>query len=158
MVRNLFGKSFFIESKEPRRTNRRTRAVSLAQICINCDLAHYRYSALLPPGRTTERLWVQCTPDGVKSTPTLPRLEFDHLAIHGEPAVSMMMDRLRILLYGIGPGFDHFQDEEVELADETGIDHLAFKVGEALGNQGWRHALGWRRRQAESLELVHVPA
>src|ERR1035437_9131687 len=88
----------------------------------------------------------------------LPRLQLYHPAIHCDPAVPVMVNRLRILLYGIGPGFDHFQDEEVELADETGIDHLAFKVGEALGNQGWRHALGWRRRQAESLELVHVPA
>src|ERR1017187_8397956 len=75
MVRNLFGKSFFIESKEPGRTNRHAHAVSLAQICINCDLAHYRYSPLLPPGRTTERLWAQCTPGGVMGSMSLRVLD-----------------------------------------------------------------------------------
>ena len=69
----------------------------------------------------------------------------------------MMVDGLRMLLGRISPGFDDFKDEQVELADEPGIDHLAFEVGEALGHQRRRHILGWHRRQAESLELVHVP-
>ena len=69
----------------------------------------------------------------------------------------MMVDGLWMLLCWVRPGFDHFQDKEVELVDETGIDHLAFKVGKALGHQRRRHTLSWHRRQAESLELVHVP-
>jgi len=46
----------------------------------------------------------------------------------------------------------------VELVDEPGIDYLALKVGEALSHQRRRHTLGWRRRQTEPLEFVHVPA
>ena len=69
----------------------------------------------------------------------------------------MMVDGLWMLLCRVRPGFDDFQDEQVELADEMGIDHLAFKVGEALGNQWRGHTLGRRRRQAESFELVHIP-
>ena len=44
-----------------------------------------------------------------------------------------MVDRLWMLLRRIRPGFEYLQDEEVELVDEPGIDHLALKVtgGEA---------------------------
>ena len=69
-----------------------------------------------------------------------------------------MVVGLWMLLCRIGPGFEYFQDEEVELVDEPGIDHLALKVGEAFDHQGRRHTLGWRRRKAESLEFVHVSA
>src|SRR5271157_4471922 len=86
------------------------------------------------------------------------RLQLDHLAIHSEPAVSVMVDGLRILLRRIDPGLEHFQDEEIVLVDETGIGHLAFEIGETFGHQRRRHALGWRRCQTESLELLHVPA
>src|SRR5208282_2588937 len=86
------------------------------------------------------------------------RLQLDHLAIHSEPAVSVMVDGLWILLSGIDPGLEHFKDEEIVLVDETGIGHLAFEIGETLGHQRRRHALGWRRRQSESLELLYVPA
>jgi hypothetical protein len=41
------------------------------------------------------------------------RLQLDHFAIHGKPAVSVMVDGLRILLCGIGPGLEHFKDEEI---------------------------------------------
>ena len=68
----------------------------------------------------------------------------------------MMVDGLRVLLCRIGPGFDHLQDEDVERVDETGIDHLTFEVGEALGHQRRRHTLGWHWRQAKSLELVYI--
>jgi len=58
-----------------------------------------------------------------------------------------------MLLRRIHPGFEYLQDEEVELVDELGIDHLALKVGQALGDQRRHHTLGWRRRQTEPLEL-----
>ena len=48
------------------------------------------------------------------------RLQPDHLPIHSELAIPMMVDRLRKLLRRIRPGFDDFQDEEVEPDDETG--------------------------------------
>ena len=67
-----------------------------------------------------------------------------------------MVDCLRMLLCPIGPGFEYFQDEEIELVDESGIANLALKVSEALSHQGWRHTLGWRRRKAESLEFRHT--
>ena len=62
------------------------------------------------------------------------RLQLDDLAIHSEPAVSVMVDGLRILLRRIGPGLEHFKDEEIVLVDETGIGHLAFEIGETLGH------------------------
>ena len=86
------------------------------------------------------------------------RLQLDHLPIHGELAVSVMGDRLRIQLRRIGPGLEHFQDEETVLVDETGIYHLTFEIGEALCHQRRSHALRWRRSQPESPELLHVPA
>lgn len=48
------------------------------------------------------------------------RLQLDHLAIHSEPAVSVIVDGLRILLRRIGPGLEHFRDEEIVLVDEAG--------------------------------------
>ena len=86
------------------------------------------------------------------------RLQLDHLAIHGEPSVPVMVNGLRILLRRIAPSLEHFQNKEIEFVDEMGIDNLAFEVGEALGNQRRRHTLGWRLRQAESLELVDIAA
>ena len=62
------------------------------------------------------------------------RLQLDHLAIHGEPAVSVMVDGLRILLRRIDPGLDNLKDEEIVLVDETGIGHLAFEIGETLSH------------------------
>jgi hypothetical protein len=69
-----------------------------------------------------------------------------------------MVDGLRMLLRRISPGFEYFEDEEVELVDEPGIDYLALKVSEALSHQRRRHTLGWRWRKAKSLEFVHVSA
>ena len=48
-VRNLFGKSFLIESKEPGRTNRHACTVTLAQISINQDLTHEQYPTCYLP-------------------------------------------------------------------------------------------------------------
>jgi len=70
----------------------------------------------------------------------------------------MMVNGLRVLLRRIDPCLEHFKDEEIVLVDETGIGHLAFKIGETLGHERRRHALGWRWRQTESLELVHIQA
>src|ERR1039458_8266061 len=68
----------------------------------------------------------------------------------------MMVDGFRMLLCWVRPGFDHFQDEQVELTDETGIDHLAFEVGEAFGHQRRPHTRGFLRRPAEPLAVVPV--
>src|ERR1035438_10276004 len=62
------------------------------------------------------------------------RFQLDHVAIHSEPAVSVMVDGFGILLRRIGPGLEHFKDEEIVLVDETGIGHLAFEIGETLGH------------------------
>ena len=67
-----------------------------------------------------------------------------------------MVNGLRIFLRRIDPGLEHFEDEEIVLVDETGIGHLAFEIGETLGYQRRRHALGWRRRQTKSIELLYV--
>src|ERR1017187_4468495 len=87
---------------------------------------------LPPPGRavpTRNRTW------GSRRIPLrLPRLQHDHFAVHGEHAISVMVDGLWLLLLRISPSLDHFQDEQVELVYEPGIDHLALKVGEAFSN------------------------
>src|ERR1019366_486681 len=84
------------------------------------------------------------------------RLQLDHLAIHSEPAASAMVDGFWILLRRIGPGLEHLKDEEIVLVDETGICHLAFEIGKTLCHQRRYHALGWRRSQAEFLELPRL--
>ena len=48
------------------------------------------------------------------------RLQLDHLAIHSEPAVSVMVDGLRILLRRIDPGLEPFRDEEIVRIDTMG--------------------------------------
>src|ERR1035437_4672511 len=58
----------------------------------------------------------------------LPRLQLDHLAIHCEPAVPVMVNRLRTLLGRISPGFEHFKHEHVELVDEAGTRTNSLKV------------------------------
>src|ERR1017187_2876283 len=62
------------------------------------------------------------------------RFQLDHVAIHGDPAVSVMVDGFRVPLRRIDPGLEHFKDEEIVLVDETGIGHLAFEIGETLGH------------------------
>ena len=62
------------------------------------------------------------------------RLQLYHLAIYSEPAVSVMVDGLRMLLRRIDPGLEHLKDKEIIFADETGIGHLALEIGETLGH------------------------
>ena len=53
------------------------------------------------------------------------RIQFNHLAIHSEPSVPVMVDGPRMLLLRIRPGFEYFQDEAVELVDGPGIDRVS---------------------------------
>jgi hypothetical protein len=46
------------------------------------------------------------------------RPKLDHLAIHSELAVSVMVDGLRIFLRLVGPGPKYFKDKEIVLVDE----------------------------------------
>jgi len=95
--------------------------------------------------------------------PALPRLghlglQLDCPSIDDELAVTVKVDRLRVLLRWIDPGFDHFQNEEIVLIDKPRIDNLAFQIGETLGDERRGNALGWSYRQAEFFELVHILA
>jgi hypothetical protein len=54
-----------------------------------------------------------------------PRLQLDHLTIDAELAVSVVVNGFWMILRRIRPGFECFQDEEVELVDESAIDYLA---------------------------------
>jgi hypothetical protein len=49
----------------------------------------------------------------------LSRPQLDYLAVHGEPAVSLTMNGLRISLPRIDPGFEHFKNDDVLLVDDT---------------------------------------
>jgi hypothetical protein len=60
-----------------------------------------------------------------------PRLQPDRL-----PIQSVVMDCLGIFLGRIGPGLEHFKDEEIVVAHEPSIGHLAFEIGETLGDEG----------------------
>ena len=57
----------------------------------------------------------------------LDRLPGDH-----EHASSQVMDRSRLLAFGVDPGFDDFQDEKVVFRGHPGVDNSAFEVGVAL--------------------------
>lgn len=86
------------------------------------------------------------------------RPQLDRLTIYGEPAVSVVVDGLGILLRWVDPGLENLENKEIESVHETGIDHLAFEVGETPGHQRRRHTLGWRLGEAEPLELVDIAA
>ena len=65
-----------------------------------------------------------------------------------------MMNRARMLLCGIDPGFDDFEDKQTVFIHHAGIGHFAFKIGEAFGNQRRGHACGGKRREAEFFEFI----
>ena len=48
-----------------------------------------------------------------------PILLISSMAIDSEPAIPAMVDRLWMFLCRIAPSLDDFQDEQIELADET---------------------------------------
>src|SRR5664280_408099 len=87
-----------------------------------------------------------------------PRPQLDHFAIHSEPAMSVMVDGLGILLRGVGPSLEYFKDEKIVPVHETSITHLALEIRKTLGDQRRRHALGWHPRQTQRFELLHVAA
>ena len=61
-----------------------------------------------------------------------------------------MVDRPGILLRGVPPRLEHFENGEVVLVYETGIDHLAFQICQTLGNERRRNPFGRNRSQMES--------
>ena len=69
-----------------------------------------------------------------------------------------MMDGLRLLLLGIDPGLEHFENEQAVRVHQARIGHFAFEIGEAFLDQRRRYALGGQGRQAERLEFVEVAA
>jgi len=69
-----------------------------------------------------------------------------------------MVNGLRIFLHRIDPGFENFQNEKIVLADQSGIDDLAFEIGEAFGDEWRDNLLGRNGCQTEFLELIHFSA
>jgi len=84
--------------------------------------------------------------------------QLDSPAIDAELAVTVMVERLGVLLRRIDPGFDCFENEQVVLADKPRIDDFAFEVGKALGDERRGNLFCRNCRQTESLELVHILA
>jgi hypothetical protein len=66
------------------------------------------------------------------------RFQHDDAAIHDEAAVSAMMYGPGLPLTRFDPRLDHLEHEQIKSADKARIDHLAFKVCEAIGDQGCR--------------------
>jgi ketosteroid isomerase-like protein len=84
------------------------------------------------------------------------RWQVDDGPIHGERAVSAMMQGLGILLPRIDPRREDLEDEQVVPAHQRAVDRPAFEVGEALDDQGRRDALGGCDRQPECREFVDI--
>ena len=68
------------------------------------------------------------------------------------------MDGLDVFMRRLGPRLQHFQDEQIVLVHETGIDDLAFEIGKTLRNQRRRDAFRRKRCQPESSKLLHIAA
>src|ERR1039457_5770502 len=69
-----------------------------------------------------------------------------------------MVNGLRILLRRIGPGLEHFENEQVVAVDQPPIGDSAFEIGETLRHEWRRHALGRERRQVDRGELIEIAA
>jgi hypothetical protein len=65
------------------------------------------------------------------------RLQLDHIAVDSKPAVSVMVDGLRILLRRIDPGLEHFKDEEIVSFDETGVGRLSTEADLSSRSRSW---------------------
>lgn len=85
-------------------------------------------------------------------------LQLDSPSIDDELAVTVMVNRLRVFLRSIDPGFDHFKNKQVVLIRQPCIDDIALQIGEALGDKWRRNLLGRSCCQAEALEFVYVLA
>ena len=66
----------------------------------------------------------------------------------------MMMDRFRVVLRRINPRLEYFKDKKIVCSYETRIADLALEIGKTLGDERWRHALGWHSGQVERCKLV----
>ena len=67
-----------------------------------------------------------------------------------------MMVGLGVLLRRIDPRIHNFQNEEIVPLDQARILDAAFKVAEALLDQGRPDTTGRKRRQSKAFELVDV--
>lgn len=66
----------------------------------------------------------------------------------------MMMDRFRVVLRRINPRLEYFKDKKIVCSYETRIADLALEIGKTLGDERWRHTLGWHSGQVERCKLV----
>lgn len=86
------------------------------------------------------------------------RLQLDRLTVDDEPAVSVMVDGLGVVLRRVRPGFQHLDDKEVVSVDKAGVGYLAFEIGKTFGHERRRYALRRRGRQSERDKFVDVAA
>src|ERR1035437_519982 len=82
---------------------------------------------------------------GGRSSHSRPKL--DHIAIHDELAVAVMVDGFWIALPWVGPGLQHLENKQIVLVHQTAIDHSAFEIGKAFGDQRRSHALRSEERR-----------
>ena len=83
-------------------------------------------------------------------------LEIDGPAVDNEGTIPIVVDRPAFLALWIGPGLDHFQDEEIVLINHAGICYLAFEIDETLGHERRLDLLGRHRGQAKGIKLVDL--
>ncbi len=78
----------------------------------------------------------------------------DRLSGNHERAFAKMMNRLRILLPWINPGFDNLKDKEVVFGDHLLINNPAFKISLAFVDKRRPNARGVHWREPKLLEFV----
>lgn len=66
----------------------------------------------------------------------------DRLSGNHERAFAKMMNRLRMLLQWINPGFDNFKDKEIVFGHHLLINNPAFKIGIAFVDKRRLNARG----------------
>ena len=68
------------------------------------------------------------------------------------------MKGLGVLLSGVDPGLQRFQDEKVVAFDEARVLHPALEIAEAFLDQRRPNVVGGQGRQCKALELVGAAA
>jgi len=78
----------------------------------------------------------------------------DRLTGNHERAFPHMMNRLRVFLSWVNPGFNNLKDKEIVFGDHRLIDDPAFKIGIAFVDKRRIDARSGHWRETKLLELV----
>src|ERR1035437_2126685 len=83
-------------------------------------------------------------------------LVIESSAVNHESTVPIGMESPTLFAPRIAPSFHPLQDEHVVFVHQTGVHHLAFDIGNALGDQWFLNLFSGYWRQAKGLEFIDV--